>query len=123
MSTPAFAFPQSLAEKYRPRTIAEFVGLEKPKKILAKFASAPEWREVCATRTCISATSRSGTKLAERTRADLHGAFRSRSSSCGLGDQLVASSRSVPASGTSGVYGLFDGAGDGHTSPSSALMR
>ena len=41
MSTPSFAFPQSLAEKYRPRTIAEFVGLEKPKKILAKFASAP----------------------------------------------------------------------------------
>src|ERR1700726_1235446 len=41
MSAPAFAFPQSLAEKYRPRTIAEFVGLEKPKKILAKFASAP----------------------------------------------------------------------------------
>jgi replication-associated recombination protein RarA len=34
-------FPQSLAEKYRPRTIAEFVGLEKPKKILAKFVSAP----------------------------------------------------------------------------------
>jgi len=34
-------FPQSLAEKYRPRTIGEFVGLEKPKKILAKFADAP----------------------------------------------------------------------------------
>ena len=31
MSAPSFAFPQSLAEKYRPRTIAEFVGLEKPK--------------------------------------------------------------------------------------------
>ena len=41
MSTPTFAFPESLAEKYRPRTIAEFVGLEKPKKILAKFASKP----------------------------------------------------------------------------------
>src|ERR1700722_16624768 len=41
MSAPSFAFPQSLAEKYRPRTVAEFVGLEKPKKILAKFASAP----------------------------------------------------------------------------------
>ncbi len=35
------AFPQSLAEKYRPRTIAEFIGLEKPKKILAKFATKP----------------------------------------------------------------------------------
>lgn len=41
MSTSSFAFPQSLAEKYRPRAITEFVGLEKPKKILAKFASAP----------------------------------------------------------------------------------
>ena len=41
MSTPSFAFPQSLAEKYRPRTIAEFVGLEKPKKILAKLAAQP----------------------------------------------------------------------------------
>jgi replication-associated recombination protein RarA len=35
------AFPQSLSEKYRPRAIAEFVGLEKPKKILAKFAAQP----------------------------------------------------------------------------------
>jgi replication-associated recombination protein RarA len=41
MNTPSFAFPQSLAEKYSPHAIAEFVGLEKPKKILAKFANAP----------------------------------------------------------------------------------
>ena len=41
MSAPTLPFPQSLAEKYRPRTIAEFVGLEKPKKILAKFAAQP----------------------------------------------------------------------------------
>lgn len=41
MNTPTFAFPQSLAEKYRPHSIVEFVGLEKPKKILAKFASTP----------------------------------------------------------------------------------
>jgi DNA polymerase III delta prime subunit len=41
MSTPSFAFPQSLADKYRPRTIADFVGLEKPKKILYKFAANP----------------------------------------------------------------------------------
>ena len=38
---PLFRFPQSLAEKYRPRTIAEFVGLEKPKRILANFARKP----------------------------------------------------------------------------------
>jgi DNA polymerase III gamma/tau subunit len=41
VSTPTFAFPQSLAEKYRPRTIADFAGLEKPKRILAKFAGNP----------------------------------------------------------------------------------
>ncbi len=41
MSTPTLAFPQSLAEKYRPQTIAEFVGLDKPKRILSKFAAQP----------------------------------------------------------------------------------
>ncbi len=41
MSTPTLTFPQSLAEKYRPRTIGEFAGLEKPKRILSKFAANP----------------------------------------------------------------------------------
>jgi len=41
MSAPSLPFPQSLAEKYRPLTIAEFVGLDKPKHILAKFAGQP----------------------------------------------------------------------------------
>ena len=41
MSTPSFAFPQSLAEKYRPQTIAEFVGLERPKKVLSAFCKRP----------------------------------------------------------------------------------
>src|SRR5216684_612577 len=34
-------FPASLAEKYRPHSLGEFVGLDKPKKILSKFAEAP----------------------------------------------------------------------------------
>lgn len=34
-------FPQSLAEKYRPVTIVGFVGLDKPKRILSKFAAKP----------------------------------------------------------------------------------
>jgi len=34
-------FPVSLAEKYRPRTIAEFVGLERPKKVLSAFSKRP----------------------------------------------------------------------------------
>jgi replication-associated recombination protein RarA len=41
MSAATFAFPQSLAEKYRPRRIAEFAGLEKQRKILSKLAAHP----------------------------------------------------------------------------------
>jgi DNA polymerase III gamma/tau subunit len=41
MSTPSFAFPQPLAEKHRPRTIADFIGLDRPKRIMASFASNP----------------------------------------------------------------------------------
>src|SRR6266699_3932375 len=33
--------PASLAEKYKPHTFAEFVGLDKPKRILSMFADAP----------------------------------------------------------------------------------
>jgi replication-associated recombination protein RarA len=36
-----FNFPQSLAERYQPKTIDQFVGLEKPKKIMSKFAASP----------------------------------------------------------------------------------
>ena len=41
MSAPSFAFPQPLAEKYRPRAIADFIGLERPKRIMANFARNP----------------------------------------------------------------------------------
>jgi replication factor C small subunit len=41
MSTLTFAFPQSLAEKYRPRRIAEFAGVEKQRRILSKLAANP----------------------------------------------------------------------------------
>lgn len=34
-------FPQSLTEKYRPMAIADFCGLEKPKKIMRKLAASP----------------------------------------------------------------------------------
>lgn len=38
---PAFEFPQSLTEKYRPLLLPDFVGLEKPKKIMRKLAANP----------------------------------------------------------------------------------
>jgi DNA polymerase III gamma/tau subunit len=42
-------FPQSLAEKYRPTRIADFIGLERPRKILSAFCKRPvsgAWRFV-----------------------------------------------------------------------------
>jgi DNA polymerase III gamma/tau subunit len=41
VSTLPLAFPQPLSEKYRPQTIAEFVGLERPKKVLTAFCKRP----------------------------------------------------------------------------------
>src|SRR5580765_6619531 len=46
MTTLAIPFPQPLTDKYRPKTIPDFVGLEKPKKIMNRFLAAPypsEW--------------------------------------------------------------------------------
>src|SRR3989475_196220 len=37
----AFDFPQPLSEKYRPTKIAEFIGLDKPKKIVSALAHKP----------------------------------------------------------------------------------
>lgn len=34
-------FPMSLTEKYRPRRLADFAGLDKPKKIMAALAARP----------------------------------------------------------------------------------
>src|SRR6202023_1633440 len=34
-------YPQSLTAKYQPQTLDKFIGLEKPKKMLAKFAANP----------------------------------------------------------------------------------
>src|SRR3989441_4353163 len=41
MTTPTIAFPVRLSEKYRPRKVAEFVGLPKAKRVLSKFVAAP----------------------------------------------------------------------------------
>lgn len=41
MNAPSLAFPQPLAEKYRPSAISEFIGLDKPKRILTNFARSP----------------------------------------------------------------------------------
>jgi replication-associated recombination protein RarA len=41
MSTPTLHFPVRLSEKYRPRKVADFVGLPKAKRVLAKFVANP----------------------------------------------------------------------------------
>jgi replication-associated recombination protein RarA len=41
MTTPTFAFPVRLSEKYRPRKVAEFVGLPKAKRVLSRFVADP----------------------------------------------------------------------------------
>lgn len=35
------AFPQSLAEKYRPEHIADFIGLDRPRRVLSAFCRRP----------------------------------------------------------------------------------
>src|ERR1700693_5474104 len=35
------AFPEPLTERYRPTAIDQFVGLEKPRKVMAKLAAHP----------------------------------------------------------------------------------
>jgi replication-associated recombination protein RarA len=39
--SPTFAFPKSLADQYRPRTIAGFAGLDKQRRMLANFCKHP----------------------------------------------------------------------------------
>src|SRR5271163_2737631 len=34
-------FPASLTDKYRPRALADFIGLEKPRKVLQNFMAKP----------------------------------------------------------------------------------
>lgn len=41
MSQSGFSFPQPLSERYAPSVISEFVGLEKPRKIMEKFVATP----------------------------------------------------------------------------------
>ena len=46
MSAISLPFPEPLADKYRPERIADFCGLEKPKKIMNRFIANPyasEW--------------------------------------------------------------------------------
>jgi DNA polymerase III gamma/tau subunit len=41
MANLSFAFPQPLTDRYQPTAVQDFVGLEKPRKILQKFVENP----------------------------------------------------------------------------------
>ena len=46
MASMALNFPEPLADKYRPQNVADFCGLEKPKRIMQRFVANPyasEW--------------------------------------------------------------------------------
>ena len=40
-SQAGLSFPMPLAEKYRPRKLADFIGLDKPRKVLTAFSQRP----------------------------------------------------------------------------------
>jgi replication-associated recombination protein RarA len=40
-ASPSLDFPQQLTERYRPRCISDFAGLDKPKRICARLAANP----------------------------------------------------------------------------------
>ncbi len=67
-----FTYPEPLTEKYRPRKIGSFVGLEKSRRILAKFAANPysaSWLFVGPPGT---GKSTMGLALADELRAEVH---------------------------------------------------
>lgn len=67
-----FAFPEPLTEKYRPRTFAGFVGLEKVKKCMTRLAEKPfrsAWLFIGPSGTGKTAMALA---LAEATPAELH---------------------------------------------------
>jgi replication-associated recombination protein RarA len=72
MSAPSFAFPQPLAEKYRPHAIADFIGLDKPKRILSKFAANPYSSAWLFTGPTGTGKTTMALALAEMLRAELH---------------------------------------------------
>lgn len=65
-------FPQPLSEKYRPKTLSEFIGLEKQKRILSAFVRRPvscAWLFVGPSGT---GKSTAALALAEELQAELH---------------------------------------------------
>lgn len=69
---PSLGFPMSLAEKYRPRRLANFVGLDKPKKIMSALAARPYSSNWIFTGASGTGKSTMAMALAEEIPAELH---------------------------------------------------
>jgi len=65
-------FPMSLAEKYRPRALSDFVGLEKIKRTLSKFAAQPYPSAWLAVGPAGCGKTSAGLALCETMHAELH---------------------------------------------------
>jgi replication factor C small subunit len=65
-------FPQPLSEKYRPQTIGEFIGLEKPRKVMSAFAKRPSACAWLFTGPSGVGKSSLALALAKELRADFH---------------------------------------------------
>jgi replication-associated recombination protein RarA len=67
-----FPFPASLAEKYRPTSIDDFAGLDKPKRILRKWIQAPSLRNWLFVGPSGTGKTSMGLAIAASLRAELH---------------------------------------------------
>jgi replication-associated recombination protein RarA len=94
----SFGFPLPLAEKYRPRRVSDFLGLEKPKKVLGAFCQRPTssaWLFVGPSGT---GKSTMALAIAETLKAELHH-IPSQKCTAGEIDYVIRQCWYVPSSG------------------------
>jgi len=93
------SFPALLSEKYRPHELAEFVALEKPKRVLGKFADAPFETSFLFIGPSGTGKTSMALALAEKIRAEIH---HIPSQKCTVGeiDDTVRRCWYVPQNGT-----------------------
>ena len=93
-----FDFPAPLTDKYRPKLIADFVGLEKVKRILARFTASPDLTHFRFVGSSGTGKTSMGFALAAELKAELHHV---RSQDCNLArfETICRTCNYVPMSG------------------------
>ena len=92
-------FPQPLSEKYRPTRIADFIGLDKQKKILSGFARAPKVGAWLFHGSSGTGKSTMAQALCEEIRGELHH-IPSQKANIGTLEEIVRMCWYVPKNGT-----------------------